>query len=342
MTQSQLQLEIAEAPAVVTRQLTANAPAMTALCTRLRERPPPFVATSARGSSSHAATFAKYLIEGHLGLVTAPLAPSITSIYRQRVNLDGALFITISQSGSSPDLVEQAAAAGAGGALTVAVVNHPDSPLAKSCDVVLPLQAGVESSVAATKSFIASLTAVAHLVATWSGDQALAAALPQLADRLHHVPALDWSPVEDALAGAASMYTIGRGPGLAVAREAALKLKEVCAIHAEPHSAAEIMHGPVTLVGPGYPILAFAPPDAAHASVTQLAADLVAKGAVVLTASQDPAAPGIRLPTVPALHPALDAVPMLQSFYGCLIGLARRRGIDADHPRHLQKVTRTT
>ncbi len=341
MTDSKLQDEIAEAPAVIADQLTANAPAMADLCQRLIQRPPRFIATSARGSSAHAATFAKYLFESHLGIAAAPLAPSIASIYGRRVQLDDALFITISQSGSSPDLVEQAAIATAAGALTVAVVNQPQSPLADACQIVIPLHAGLEQSVAATKSFMASLVVMAHLVANWSGDRQLTAALPDIPDRLAKVADLDWSPLASSLADVTSMYTLGRGPGLAVTREAALKLKEVCRIHAEPHSAAEVMHGPVTLVGPGFPVLAFAQPDAAHASMSQVLADLVAKGAVVLTASADAGVPGTRLPTVPPLHPALDVLPMLQSFYGCLVDLAERRGIDAEQPLHLHKVTRT-
>ena len=341
MTESRLQIEIAEAPAVVERQLAANASVLADLADRLRRRPPRFVATSARGSSAHAATFAKYMVESHLSLPVAPLAPSIMSIYGRPLDLDGALFITISQSGSSPDLVEQAAAAAAAGALTVAVVNQPDAPLAEVCEIVIPLHAGVESSVAATKSFIASLVAMAHLAAVWSGDQILAAALPKLPERLEQVSAVDWSPLADSLTGISSMYTLGRGPGLAIAREAALKLKEVCTIHAEPHSAAEVMHGPITLVGPGFPVLAFCQPDASRQSMSDVLTDLAAKGASLLTASHDTAIPGVLLPAVPPLHPALDLVPMVQTFYGSLVDLAHRHGVDVDHPRHLQKVTRT-
>src|SRR5690348_16157803 len=165
--------ELREAPDAVARQRQNLARPLHELAARLQARPPAVVVTCARGSSAHAATFGKHLIERHLAIPVAAAAPNIATVYRQRLRLSGQLFLAISQSGRSDDLVETATLAKEAGALTVALVNASDSPLAAACDIVLPLGAGAERSVAATKSFVASLTALLGLVATWGGDDAL-------------------------------------------------------------------------------------------------------------------------------------------------------------------------
>ena len=243
--------------------------------------------TCARGSSAHAATFGKHLIERYLGIVAAAAAPGITTIYHQRLRLDGQFFLAISQSGKSGDIVEQAAAARACGAVTACVTNDPESPLAHTCEFVLPMAAGPELSIPATKTFVASAAALSRLVAFWAKDRALARALDRLPDRLAAAGELDWSGVLKRLADAESLVTIGRGPTLAIAREAALKLKETSDLHAEAFSAAEFLHGPVALVSPRFPVLMFAPTDAAAAGMVELAADLRAKGAAVFITSSE-------------------------------------------------------
>ena len=169
---------------------------------------------------------------------------------------------------------------------------------------------------------------------------ALRAAIERLPDRLAAATDLDWSPALDALAAADSLTTIGRGPTLAIAREAALKLKETCNLHAEPFSSAEFQHGPMALVSELYPILMFMPADAAAPSVKALAADLRSKGAALFSTDDDGSIPG-RLPTLKPDHADTDAVCLIQSFYALAIRVAARRGTDVDRPRHLQKVTRT-
>jgi glutamine---fructose-6-phosphate transaminase (isomerizing) len=151
---------------------------------------------------------------------------------------------------------------------------------------------------------------------------------------------LDWSPALNALAGAISLVTIGRGPTLAIAREASLKLKETSNLHAEAFSGAEFLHGPVAMVSLRYPILLFMPTDAAAISMQQLAADLRGKGAALFIAEAGEASEE-RLPALPNDHPQTDAVCLIQSFYGLAVGLAQRLGTDIDRPRHLQKITRT-
>ena len=335
----QMAAEFREAPEVVRRQAQALAAPVAELAARLKRRPPDVVVTCARGSSAHAATFGKHLFERHLGIVCAPAAPNIASVYRKEMRLKDQLFLSISQSGRSDDLVESARMAKAAGAISVAMVNDTDSPLAAVSDIVLPIMAGPEHSVAATKTFVASLAALLRLTARWTEAPAFATALDRLPERLAAASELDWSVALDALAEATSLLTLGRGPTLAIARESALKFKETCDLPAEPFSGAEFMHGPVSLVDTHYPVLIFMPTDAAAKGLSDLAADLRGKGASVFVAD-NAAAPG-HLPALPSEHPDADAVCLIQSLYGLLVGLAERRGTDIDQPRHLRKVTRT-
>ena len=332
--------EAEQAPDVVARQLRDNAAPVKALAAHLNRSPRRFVVTSARGSSAHAATYGKYLIETRLGLVTAAAAPSVATLYDAPLQMTDALFIAVSQSGRSPDLVRQAEAARACGAFTVALVNVEDSPLVEACEAVLPLHAGEERSVAATKTFIASLTALLQLVAHWRDDDELRGALDRLPETLARATALDWGAALEPLAAADDMLVVGRGPGFAIANEAALKMKETCALHAESFSAAELLHGPVSLVGEDYPVLVFSQEDETRAGVRDLIAQLRGKGANVFAAEVGEPAAG-RLPVAPPLHPACDPVAMVQSYYGFAARLAVRRGLDPDRPRHLRKVTMT-
>ncbi|MFY9626146.1 MAG: SIS domain-containing protein [Rhodoplanes sp.] len=331
--------ELREAPAVVRRQKNLAEP-IAELAARIRRDPPQVVVTCARGSSAHAATFGKHLIERYLGIPVAAAAPNIATVYGERMRLKDQLLLTISQSGRSDDLAEFASMAKAAGALTVAIVNDTDSPLAAACHIALPMAAGPELSIAATKSFIAALAALLRLTAAWTGDEALGAATDRLPDRLAAAVELDWGSAVGVVAQASSLITIGRGPTLAIAREAALKLKETSNLHAEAFSSAEFQHGPVALVSPLYPILMFMPTDAAATGMRAFAADLRGKGAALLSAEHGEAAAG-RLPVLAPDHPDADAVCLIQSFYALAIRIAERRGVDVNRPRHLQKVTRT-
>ena len=331
--------EAAQAPDAVREQLQANAARVARLGERLRRSPPRAVVTCARGSSDHAATFARYLIETRLGLLTSSAAPSVSSIYEARPGLSGALVLAISQSGASPDLLAFVSAARAAGAYIVALVNAQASPLAQLADDLIPLCAGVERSVAATKSYIASLAAIVHLVANWTRDVQLAAALQQAPELLERAWRLDWSAAVTHLAPANNLYVVGRGLGLAVAQEAALKLKETCGLHAEAVSAAELRHGPMALVRAGFPLLIFTQNDESRAGVAQLASELAAQGAEVLLAGGS-AAGATLLPTE-AAHPAIEPLLFAQSFYRMANALSLARGADPDRPPHLHKVTQT-
>ena len=332
--------EAAEAPSVVRAQLDANLPIAGGLADRLRHSPPRAVLTLGRGSSDHAATYARYLMETRLGVITASVPPSISSVYDAAPTMDGTLCLAISQSGRSPDLLTAAHAAAEAGALVVALVNDETSPLARSAEAVLPLRAGPETSVAATKSFIASLSAILQLTALWSGDDDLVRQLGGLADLLDSAWRLDWSAALEPLSRAQSLYVLGRGIGLGIAEEAALKLKETCGLHAEAFSAAELRHGPMALVGPGFPVLAFAQSDGTLEGVEATARQCAAQGAPVFLAGGHPGDGVDHLPA-PKAHPALQTIAEAQSFYRFAEQLARRRGLDPDRPPHLSKVTET-
>jgi len=333
--------EAHEAPEAVARLLEGNIALCRDLGARLRTTPPPFAVTCARGSSDNAATFAKYLLEIHLGLVTASVGPSVTSIYEARPRMRGALFLAVSQSGRSPDLLNLAEAAHADGALTIAAVNDTASPLASLCEVVLPLHAGPEQSVAATKSFIAALAAILQLVAHWSEDSGLLEAVERLPDTLRQAARQDWSAALPLLADASNLFVVGRGLGFAVAQEAALKLKETSGVHAEAMSAAELMHGPWTLLGEHFPVLLLSQRDETLAGASDLVTRLADQDIPVVVAGAAEGPARIVLDTVRDLHPFVAPLALIQSFYPLVDAIARARGRDPDKPPRLRKVTET-
>lgn len=332
--------EAAETADAIARQIALDRGRLVELGRRLRTLAPRAVVTCGRGSSDHAATYAKYLIETRTGVLVSSAAPSVSSVYAVQPQLQGALFLAISQSGKSPDLLAAAGAAKASGALVVAVVNVEDSPLAALADAVVPLRAGPETSVAATKSCLAAFAAILHLVAAWTDDANLFAALDALPDRLRQAWPLDWSEAVSRLRGARDLYVIGRGTGFAAAQEAALKFKETCGLHAEAFSAAEVRHGPMAIVGPGFPVVMFAQGDETLEGVRELAAEFAARGAEVLLAGAE-ANGAISLPTLKSADSLTQPILTLLSFYRMTAALSVARGYDPDHPPHLNKVTET-
>ena len=253
--------------------------------------------------------------------------------------MEGLASLAISQSGASPDLIALQEAVKAAGGLTIAAVNAQGSLLSATSDVELDLGAGPELSVAATKSFIASAALGAALVAHWADDLELMAALERLPERIEAALACDWSAAVGSLANVQSLYVVGRGPGLAMAGEAALKLKEMCGIHAEAYSAAELLHGPVALVGPRFPVLVFSG-GLSDQTPAVLAENLAEDGVSVFLAGGE-AKGAVTLPVAQSDHPLTDHIAMIASFYVFAEALARRRGFDPDKPPRLKKVTRT-
>lgn len=332
--------EAASAHEVVARQLTANADRVAEAVKQIRAFEPAAVVTMARGSSDHAATYAKYLIETRTGTLTSSASPSVSSVYGTAQRLKGVLYIAISQSGKSPDLLAGVEKAKAAGALTLAFVNVEDSPLAALADLVIPLHAGPEKSVAATKSYIATLSAVLHLVTEWSGDELLGAALKQLPASLKQAWQCDWTKAVDALKSANNLFVIGRGLGFGVAQEAALKFKETCGLHAEAFSSAEVKHGPMAIVKSGFPVLMLSQQDETYSGFSDLIKEFQARDARVLVASEKTYGEA-NLPVVHGAHPAIAPLLAVQSFYKMANALSVARGYNPDEPPHLRKVTET-
>ena len=332
--------ETREAPAAVARLMDADAGAYAAFARNLREQPPLSMLTVARGSSDHAAAYLSYLVMARLGRLVASLPMSVITLYQAHLRSEGLVALAFSQSGRSPDLTAPIAAVGAAGARTAAFVNDIQSPLAAAAQWQFALHAGTETSVAATKSYICQLVAGARLVAQWQQDETTLGALRELPSALQRALAQDWTPMIAPLQSRDRLLVIGRGTGLPVAAEAALKLKEVCGIQAEAFSGAELRHGPMALIEDGYPLLVFAPRGPAQADLLALARDMQGRGARVLLAAPE-GTPGTVLPLASCGHEDLDPIVAVQSFYQAAEALARARGLDPDHPRHLSKVTHT-
>jgi glucosamine--fructose-6-phosphate aminotransferase (isomerizing) len=331
--------EAEDAPKVVAHQLRENRQVISRLASALRGMKPRAIVTGARGSSDNAATYAKYFIETRLGIITSSIGLSIGSVYDAKADFRNTVFLAISQSGKSPDLLASVEKAKSGGAYIVALVNDVNSPLAALAHETIPLLAGPEKSVAATKTYLASVSAIAALVAAWCDDRTLQAGLAQLPDLMDKAWNMDWSGAIASLSPARDLYTIGRGMGFGCAQEAALKFKETCGLHAEAFSAAEVRHGPMALVKSGFPVLMFSQNDETRAGMKQLATSFLGSGARVMAAGFE--VPGaLSLPSVEA-DPALAPILMAQSFYRMVNALAIVRGFNPDHPPHLKKVTET-
>ncbi len=338
--QTHMRREIAEIPDAAARLLDRGGQALAAAGRGIRDLNPLFVISVARGSSDHAASFLKYAVELTAGIPVASVGPSVASIYGANLRLSGSLCLSISQSGKSPDIVAMVAQAKAGGALTVALTNTPHSPLAAASDYPINILAGPERSVAATKTFVNSCVAGLALMAHCTDDVELLAALGRLPEQFREAIDCDWMEIAEALENEPSLFILGRGPSYAIASEAALKFKETCGMHAEAYSAAEVMHGPLALVGPGFPVLALAARDASEASVAETSDALATKGASVFATSRRTAQARM-LPHIATGHPLTDPLPLIVSFYAFVEAFARRRGLDPDQPRNLRKVTET-
>ncbi|GMA14308.1 SIS domain-containing protein (plasmid) [Deinococcus metallilatus] len=332
--------EAREAPRVVRRQSRENAGAVHALAAAIRERRPPYAVTVARGSSDHACTVLKYALETQLALPVASLGPSVHTLYGAQLDLRGALVIAVSQSGASPDVVENVRMAREGGATTVALVNVEDSDLAREAEFVLPLRCGEERAVAATKSYLASLTALLPVVAELTGDATLKQALEKLPEALERTLSLEDQArdLAERYRFADNLLVLARGLHFGVAQEAALKLKETCGIHAEAYSAAEFSHGPKRLLAEGVPLLGFTSADAAAAATARAYADLSSGGADLRTIGP---AVDSTLTTPQTGHALTDPVPSALAFYLFAAHLALHRGLDPDAPPLLSKVTKT-
>ncbi len=338
--QTQMFKEAGEAHSKVREQLASNESAVIALVERLRQNPPTLVMICARGSSSNAGVYARYLLETRIQIPVLNVAPSLSSVFSVKHKVGGALFLAISQSGQSPDILSSAQAAKNGGAYLVALVNDEQSPLAHLADLVLPLRAGPETSVAATKTFICTLTAIAQMVAYWGELASVKDGLSSLPEMLKQAFDITWDDALDALEPTESLFVVSRGLGLSIAKEAALKFKETCCVHAEAFSAAEVKHGPMVLVRKGFPAMIFSTGDETQSSIDDVAAAFISRSANVF-ATGDPYAGGNQLPIISCGVTELRPIIAIQTFYRFINALSIRRGLDPDHPKYLNKVTET-
>lgn len=335
--------EIREQPEVLRRILRDGHAAIAAVGASVRERQPRFALLVARGTSDHAALYAKYLIETRLGLPAGLVSPSSATVYDARPNLRDVLFIGVSQSGGSPDLVQPMARAREAGAITVAVTNDAESPLAGAAEFHLDVLAGPEHAVAATKTYTAELLTLFLFIETVAGITTPEVdALPHLATAV-----LD---CEDAVAAIATRYRFAeqlvvtsRGYNYPTAREAALKLMETSYLVAHAFSAADLLHGPMAMIDRGFPVIVILPPGAGGRALRpvldrlrELAADTLIVGEA---AGGDLGAVSLALPALgpEILSPILAIMPLQQFAFH----LAVQRGNDPDRPRGLRKVTET-
>ncbi|WP_444929932.1 glucosamine-6-phosphate deaminase NagB-II [Microbulbifer sp. SSSA002] len=326
-----MEAEAREAPERIAEQLRSNATIMSRLGERLRQVPPRFVMMIGRGSSDHAGVFAKYLIEIETGTPTCAAALSVSSVYGRRLKLDGALVMVISQSGRSPDILAQARMAREEGAYTIALLNDEQAPITDLVDLVIPLKANPEKAVAATKSYLATLSAILQVVASWTQGAALNNALQNLPQALRAAVRAEIQLRPESLALVKNLVVLGRGPGYAIARELALKLKEVCNIHAESYSSAEFLHGPVTLVEGQLTVVNVSIEDESFPAHSQQIDEIRRRGATLIN---------LHVPSK-GVHPRVAPLALLQRFYIDVAHVAVSRGIDPDKPAGLKKITQT-
>lgn len=331
--------EIAEIPTMFERQLQDGLDQYWEAGAKLAASNLRGFVTCARGTSDHAATYFKYLIETQTGLPTASIGPSVASVYEAQLKLDGFASIAFSQSGGSPDLTKLQAAAKKGGAETISVLNVVDSLLAEASDTVLPVYAGPEKAVAATKSYVGMLFASLGILAGFTNNKELKTALADLPQLAQATLQVDWGAASVPVARAGSLFCIGRGPGYAVAAEAALKFKETCRLHAEAYSAAEMLHGPVAIAGDQFAAMLFRPNDAAAQSIDAAAMKLRQQGATVFMIGN--ASDKQSLPVPSSANPLLDPVLQAIAFYRFVEDLSLRLGQNPDAPAGLKKVTET-
>ena len=335
-----MKTEALESPEVVQNQLDSNLEMIEEIAQVLNQKNPYSLVSIARGSSDHAAQYMNFLATIKLGKLTTSLSMSALTLYQADLDVSNSVGVAISQSGQSPDVIFPTHYMRERKAPTIALVNDTNSPLSKAAEYVLPLLAGQEVAIAATKSFIASLSAGASLIGHWKNDEALTRSLHHLPDDLKKAQNLNWTKAIPTLEKAKRIMVVGRGTGLSLALEASLKFKETCGIQAEAFSAAEIKHGPQALIEEGYPIFIFATRGPALVSLLDLAADMKARGANVILAA--PSFVKERDLEIQSAHAEeLDVITAIQSFYLMIEELSRTRGLNPDSHKHLSKVTRS-
>ncbi len=339
---SLMHLETMESPHRLREQQHALRQSLPDLAKHLRNNPPRLLISCGRGSSDHAGVFIRYLFETALGIPSSSATPSTLSVYGSESNLENTLVLLISQSGQSPDLVSYAQSARASGACTIGLINQDSpTPLGEHCEFILPLCAGPEQSIAATKSWLATIYAAMQLLMHWTESDSLKTDIDTLPAHMLESQKLDFSPAVDLLSQCNSMLVLGRGPGLGLANEVALKFKETCGLHAESFSAAELLHGPLAMVGPEMPVLIFDQGGSASDSIQEAIHRIQETGAPVLHVATKPLDKCVPLPSLNGISPWCTLMTQAQSAYLMIEQLSWSRGYDPDRPSHIAKVTKT-
>jgi glucosamine--fructose-6-phosphate aminotransferase (isomerizing) len=341
-----MRAEVAEQPQVLAGLLAAPGQIVAAR-ERIAATAPRFVLIAARGTSDHAALYAKYLIEVRMQLPVGLVSPSALTVYGSQPQMQDVLFIAVSQSGGSPDLIESLRIARRQGALTLAVTNASDSELSAAAEISVDVQAGVERAVAATKTYTAELMALALL---FGGDDVVhdAGALPRAAERTLELASDErLAAVASSLAPAERLVVTARGFSYPTAREAALKLMETSYVSAQAFSGADLLHGPLAMVDAHLPVIAIASPGLGGDALTPVLERLAERETFVLRVGDEHllsggADPGRTLPIAAGelpeyLLPILEILPLQRLAWH----LALERGVDPDRPRGLAKVTQT-
>jgi len=328
--------ETAEIPAIAER-LLARREHLAELATRIERARPRIVVLCGRGSSGHVGVYLRYLFEARYGVLVSASAPSVITTYLRLPDMRETLFVVISQSGRSPDIVVATQIARSRGALTLALVNDEASPAAQAAELVFPIGAGTENAVAATKTVALTMMAGALIVATLTRDHDLEQALLRLPRRLARALACDWSAWGHSLDTASAAFVAARGYGFGTAREIALKLTETLRLPALGYSTAELRHGPRAAIGRTTPVLVLRQGDETAATADDLVRDLCQAGNTVLSAG----GPAATLPWLDDDHPVTDPIAMLLPAYRAIEAASHRLGLDPDSPPYLSKVTRT-
>lgn len=323
--------EALETSARIAEQLATNKPKIIDITEKIRQFDPKFVVLVGRGTSDHAALFAKYLFEVETGLAVASAAPSVATTFGKCLKLEQALVIVISQSGQSPDLIEYMQMANKSGAFTVAIANDTSSPLAKSCHHVIPILVGPETAVAATKSYLGSLSAILQLVSHLAESADLMKAVTEIPNALEQAITSPEILKHSDIANIDHCVVIGRGFGFAIGMEIALKLKEICAIQAECFSSAEFLHGPVRIISDNFHVLDILVNDETIEMHRPQSSQLQRRGAIVTHLSCE----------AEWIHPRIEPLAIMQRFYLDLEQIGREMGLNPDKPEGLSKVTQT-
>jgi glucosamine--fructose-6-phosphate aminotransferase (isomerizing) len=337
--------EIREQPEVAARLLEESKPAVDAIAARFRQMRPKGLVIAARGSSDHAALYAKYLFGRRNRALVALAAPSLFTRYASPPSLEGQCVIGISQSGESPDVIAVIEEAARQGAMTVAITNVADSRLAAKSELVISLHAGVEHSVPASKTYTASLLALALMSQAIDPDEEFGAAIRKVPASIAGALKVEETlvPLASALAGPRAIV-LGRGFNFSTAEEVALKLTETSYLLARAWSVADFEHGPIAVVEPGFPVLLVGGGGSVEADLESIAARLVDYGCRVIGLFDCSSAPsGLEATAVHDSGLPEELTPLTLGVLGQLLAsrVALSRGVDPDRPRALRKITRT-